>query len=142
MAEDTIVVNIKDRERLVLKPESSGKPYPDLRREDFDSQPFGDEYGGDFVLKRPDLGDGLRIEAIQLKALKLAGFDRIVDASPVSQDQEYAFAAVEVLSNGNAAPAWFNKKNLSTYLDQQAVVTVGRAIQEQIAIKKKNSTST
>lgn len=108
---------------------------------DFEFIPFGPEYSGDFILKHPNLGDQLKISALRDNSLIGAGYKTTADAPPLMVEQEYAFAAVAVLALEDLSkPAWFKKDQLSTYIDQWAVIEVGRSLQEAIETKKKPPT--
>lgn len=135
---ENIVINLEQRTYPSLKNGAplNRMPIPD----DFEQVQFGSEYGGEIVVKYPNLGDRTKIDAVVKRELAKAGFTTGLMPNFVVQAQEYGFAVLEVLSVER--PAWISRTELSTDLDQYAIGEIGRAFDEAVDAKKKKSTPT
>src|SRR5215831_8962431 len=135
---ENIVINLEKRTYPSLR---NGAPLNRMPiADDFDQVEFGPEYGGDIVVKYPNLGDRTKIDAVVKRELAKAGFTAGLVPNFVVQAQEYGFAVIEVL--GKEKPSWISRSQLSTDLDQHAIGEIGRAFDEQVDAKKKKSTPT
>lgn len=139
---EPLIFSIEERTHLVFRDEAMGKSYNEIKQEDLIPAVFGADYGGNFTLRYPTLGDRAKIDAVLKREFRKAGYTILEDVAVTIHNQEYAFAVVEVLAEPEGKPAWFDKDKLSSDTDQLAVGEVGLMFNELVQSKKKKATST
>lgn len=83
-------------------------------------KPFGEKYAGEFIVRRPSLGDKQRIELREAAALSSFGPVDAALIAPGTQLIIYLFAAINTI--GESVPKWFDKESLYDEDDELAAI--------------------
>lgn len=103
-------------------------------------RPFGDKYDGAFTVRRPSIGDKLRIELKDAAALHSFGAVNPNQLAEGTRMIGYAFATLAVI--GEEKPEWFDMERLHDESDEMAVLAVLGEVTAWIASFRGSSDST
>lgn len=94
-------------------------------------KPFGDQFAGSFTIRRPTIGDKMRIELRDAASMNAYGSVHPQQITEGTRLICWAFATLSVV--GEERPEWFDQERLHSEDDEVAVLAVYQEVAAWLA---------